>query len=81
MDWWWLSLCCLIAAVFVNAVIKRFWLALPLACVAGPLSFLLLGRLFGQAPDALDGLVVFFGQLVALPAAVIVGAGFSAWRA
>jgi len=80
MSWLWLSLSCFAASACVHWLIRPFWLALPLACLAGPLLFLTVGWLVTGKSDALDGLVLFFGQVVALPAAVIVGAGFRSYR-
>lgn len=80
MSWIWLALSCLVVALIPHGLIRRFWLALPLACLAGPSAFLVVGWLVTGTADALDGLVVFFGQVVAIPVSVMVGAGFRAVR-
>ena len=76
MVWLGLFVCCLAASALVHWQIRLLILAVPVACLAGPLLYLLVIRSLGHKPDALDGLVLIFGQPVAVPAAVIVGACF-----
>ena len=80
MVWFGLFICCLAASALVHWQIKTLILATPIACLAGPVVYLLVIRFLGHKPDALDGLVLIFGQVAAIPASIIVGACFHAKR-
>ena len=80
MVWLALFICCLAASGLVQWQIKSLIWALPLSCLAGPLLFLLIGSFSGKDSGALDGLVIVFGQMAAIPAAVIVAACFRSQR-
>jgi len=80
MSWIWLSLSCLIASLIANSLIRWFWLGLAASCLAGPLLFLLMARLITGHSDAFAGIVLVVGQVVAIPTAVLVGAGFRSFR-
>ena len=80
MVWLGFFVCCIAASALVQWQVRSLIWGLLLSCMAGPLAFLLVGSLLGSERDALDGLVLIFGQVVAIPAAVIVRACFQSQR-
>ena len=80
MGWLWLLLFCIIASTLAHWRIKNFWLAIGVACVGGPLLLVAFDWQVAGAPDALAGLVLLVGQVVALPVVAFVGACFRSYR-
>jgi len=80
MAWLWLATSCLVASIAINAVVTRLWLSIPLSCIAGPALLLIVGAELSGESGPLDGLVLVFGQVVAIPVAVVVAAVFRSLR-
>ena len=80
MAWPGLAASCMAASAAINAVVHRLWVSIPLSCIAGPVLFLMAGSLLPGGLDPLAGLVLVFGQVVALPVAVVVAATFRSLR-
>ena len=78
-----LAACSAVVATTSWLAFKRTWAAILLTALLAPYIYLQLAwALSGQA-DAQDGLVLVFGQVVAIPVAVIVSAvlaGSGDWK-
>lgn len=77
---WWLLPASIVVSCLVHWRIRRFWIAMPLAAVLSPVLLLLASALLTGTQEAFALAVVIFGQVVALPVSVIVGAIFRANR-
>lgn len=80
MIWLWLALCCLAASLLVHGLVRRQWIAVPLASLLGPVLLLAGAALVTGEVEAFAAVVLVVGQVVAIPVAVAVGAGFRSLR-
>lgn len=73
--WLLLVLVTFVVACVLHWRIRRAWLAITLASIAGPVLMLAVARAL-HGPGALDGMVLILGAAVSLPVSCLAGALF-----
>lgn len=74
LAWAGLAATCVAVSALVHWFVRPFWVSVPLAAVAGPAAFLAMAAVLSGSRDAFGFIVLLVGQVIALPASLLVGA-------